>query len=102
MKFLAFAVGVLLSGCTLLPPATAPLGRGEIKSAQAAKDALVVGKSTKADVRRALGEATVIDFASGYEVWVYKERLKEKAKPPPTELVLLFPPSGILAKARMR
>lgn len=38
-------------------PAEAPLGY-----------ALDIGKSTKADVRAALGEAVVVDFASGYEV----------------------------------
>jgi hypothetical protein len=47
-----------------------------------------VGESTSADVRAALGEALVIDFDSGYEVWVYRE------------LVLLFAPSGVLTKAR--
>jgi hypothetical protein len=80
----------------------AQLRPGEILSAQAARDAVSVGKSTKAEVRTSLGEALVIDFASGYEVWVYRERLREKAPPPPTELVLLFAPSGILAKTRIR
>ncbi len=105
MKSLAFAACLFMSGCALVQPPAPPPGPGEIKSAQAAKDVLVAGMSTKADIRRALGEATVIDFPSGYEVWVYKERLKEKAekaKPPAPELVLLFPPSGVLAKARVR
>jgi len=79
---------------------------GEIISAANAKDALVIGKSTKADVRAALGEAVVVDFDSGYEVWVYRERPMDKAqtKPPPprTEFVLLFDPSGILARTRIR
>ena len=102
---LAAAAFTCITGCALLqrPPATtndAPPGPGEIRSAQAAKDALVVGQSTKADVRAALGEAVVIDFASGYEVWVYRERLREKAAPPRSDLVLLFAPSGILAKTR--
>jgi hypothetical protein len=93
-----------ITGCALLqpPPPTAPLRPGEILSAQAAKDAVSVGKSTKAEVRTALGEALVIDFDSGYEVWVYRERLREKAPPPPSELVLLFAPSGMLAKTRIR
>ena len=63
---------------------------------------LAVGKSTKAEVRAALGEAIVVDFESGYEVWVYRERPGEKAKPPATELVLLFEPSGLLTRARIR
>lgn len=110
MTRLALAASIFITGCALLqppPPAEAPLRPGEIVSAQAAKDAVTVGKSTKADVRAALGEALVVDFDSGYEVWVYRERPAKKEKtakppPPPSEFVLLFPPSGILAKTRIR
>ena len=105
MRRLAFIACVSVAGCALSPLQTrepAQLRTGEILSAQAARDAVSAGKSTKADVRAALGEALVIDFDSGYEVWVYRERLREKAPPPPTELVLLFAPSGILAKTRIR
>ena len=75
----------LLAGCAA-PPEPAPPISG---------DALVVGKSTKADVRAALGEGTVASFDSGYEVWVYRERAA-------AELVLLFEPSGILSRKRVR
>jgi hypothetical protein len=78
------------------------LGPGEIPSAQAAENGLSVGKSTKADVRAALGEATVVDFPSGYEVWVYRQRPAEKPPAPAAELVLLFDPSGLLSKTRIR
>jgi len=99
---------VLVAGCSILESPGArksgamPLGPAEVRSARAAADAIAVGKSTKADVRAALGEAVVVDFESGYEVWVYKERRLEKAKPPATELVLLFDASGTLAKTRIR
>jgi hypothetical protein len=83
-------------------PAAAPLGPGEILSAVAAEETLSIGKSTKADFRAALGEAVVVDFASRYEVWVYRERRPEQSLPPGAELVLLFEPSGILAKTRVR
>jgi hypothetical protein len=33
---------------------------------------------------------------------VYRERLREKMPPPATELVLLFEPSGVLARTRIR
>jgi hypothetical protein len=59
-------------------------------------------KSTKADARAALGEAVVVDFASGYEVWVYRDRRRERSAATAAELVLLFPPSGVLAKTRVR
>lgn len=102
----ALAACAMLAGCALVQPQPkpeAPLGPGEVRSAHAAQDALAVGKSTKPDVRAALGEAVVVDFASGYEVWVYRERPAEKEKPAPrAELVLLFAPSGVLAKARVR
>ena len=106
MRFIPL-VFVVLTGCGALSPAPSsreskPLGPAEVRSAQAASEAISVGKSTKADVRAALGKAVVVDFESGYEVWVYRERSPEKAKPPGTELVLLFAPSGILAKTRIR
>ena len=69
---------------------------------QTAFHGLTPGQSTKADVRTALGEAMVIDFESGYEVWVYRERLREKATLSATEFVLLFAPSGIVTKTRIR
>jgi hypothetical protein len=101
------AACAFLGGCAgLTPPAAKPeaaaLGPGEIFSAQAARGAITVGTSTKADVRAALGKAVTIDFESGYEVWVYRERLREKATPPRTEFVLLFDPSGILTATRVR
>ena len=94
----------LLAGCALTEPRPAerPLGPGEILSAQAADNALSVGTSTKADVRAAFGEATVVDFASGYDVWVYRERQDPKGATRPGELVLLFEPSGVLSKTRVR
>jgi hypothetical protein len=49
-----------------------------------------------------LGEAVVIPFDSGYEVWVYREKPKDEAPSPRTELVLLFAPSGIVTKTRIR
>ena len=101
-----FFILLLLGGCSSLQPspkpAQKPLGPGEILSAQAARDALAVGSSTKADVRAALGQAVVVDFSSGYEVWVYRERPKEESTASKTELVLLFSPSGILSKTRVR
>jgi hypothetical protein len=100
------AAYALLGACAAVQPPPKPaatvLGPGEIRSARAGEDALAVGKSTKADVRAALGEATVVDFASGYEVWVYREPTQEKEPAARAELVLLFAPSGILTRTRVR
>ena len=106
MKFGAFLL-LLLTGCALMAPprpADTPLRRGEVRSIPQAKGALTIGKSTKAEVRAALGEATVVGFDSGYEVWVY--RLTRE--PPVTgdagraEFVVLFSPAGVVTKTRVR
>lgn len=92
---------LILAGCAT-PTRTPPPGPGEVASAQAARDAVILGKSTKAEVRATLGKGTEIPFDTGYEVWVYRQQLKEKEKPPRSELVLLFDRAGILSKARLR
>ena len=58
---------------------------------------------SKADVIAALGVATVMRFDSGYEVWVYLVRqpsARDRAES--SELVMLFTPSGVVAKVRVR
>jgi hypothetical protein len=104
---LAFAYCACAAGCAVFQPPptkaeTATLLPGEIISAQAAKDTISIGTSTKSDVTAALGQAVVIPFDSGYEVWVYREKTQDKAPPPRTEFVLLFAPSGIVTKTRIR
>jgi hypothetical protein len=80
-------VCVLLAGC-----ATEPTPKPSLVQTLSS---LTIGRSTKSEVRAALGEGTVVNFDSGYEVWVYRQ-------PPAAELVLLFEPSGILSKTRVR
>ena len=106
MKLLVITCA-LVGGCALVPAPKAtsenqPLGPAEIRSAQSAAEAIAIGKSTKADVRATLGEAVVVDFESGYAVWVYREPPRAKASIQASELVLLFDPSGLLAKTRIR
>ena len=69
---------------------------------QSARDTITVGRSTRADVAAALGKATVIPFDSGYEVWVYRWRGAQPTTRAATELVVLFEPSGLVKKARVR
>ena len=69
--------------------------------ADEAADAVLGGHSTKADVIAVLGEGRVVHFDNGFEVRAYqfgeqKPRLRE------TELVVLFDPSGSVAKTRLR
>ena len=70
-------------------------------SMQSASDSITSGKSSKADVLAALGAATVINFDSGYEVWVYRVKSREPAETK-AEFVILFSPDGVVKKTRLR
>jgi len=75
--------------------------------AQNAEAAISIGKSTKADVLAALGKTALISFDSGFEVWVYQVTGDMSAravwgKPAKTEFVVLFAPSGVVTKTRLR
>ena len=80
---------------------TAPPFREQALSMPAAGNRITAGKTTKADVRATLGEAKVITFDSGFEVWVYKGRYAADV-PAQAEFVVLFAPSGVVKKFRMR
>ena len=97
MRALLVVCALLASCATQPPPKPAPAPSLAERSAS-----LAIGKSTKSDVRAALGEGTVVNFDSGYEVWVYRQPAVEKPPRPAAELVLLFEPSGILSKTRVR
>jgi hypothetical protein len=118
LAFCACAAGCAITGATPVTAAATTV------SARDARDAIIIGKSTKAGVVAALGKATVVSFDSGFEVWVYqiqgekfsgeasamaswvgrilhagaeKGRARGKA-----EFVVLFAPSGVVAKTRIR
>ncbi len=98
-----FATG----GCAPMSgPAVAEGGPGVIQAQgitpPAAQSSIVIGKSTKADVQTALGQATRIPFDSGFEVWVYRWPGAQKTHRAATELVILFEPTGVVKKTRVR
>lgn len=98
---LALALVACCAGCASLPSTTpsavvTPL-RKKVIAADRVKNAAAIGRSTKADVAAALGETLVISFDTGYEVWVYR-----LGNAPHAEFVILFEPSGRVAKTRMR
>ncbi len=79
------------------------------ESIQPANAAISIGTSTQADVLAALGRATVVKFDSGYEVWVYRGKspdttsnLASDTATKPAELVILFAPSDVVKKARIK
>ena len=99
---LALAAGLCLTACgSLTANRIGPPFRDPTMSMQAAQDAVAVGKATQAEVLAVLGPATQIAFDSGYAVWIYRAR---PAKPDAhrAELVILFAPSGIAKKSRLR
>jgi outer membrane protein assembly factor BamE (lipoprotein component of BamABCDE complex) len=117
----ALAFAVCISGCmtqgSTIPTAVVTPARTKVISPDRMVDAVAIGRSTKADVMAALGETLVISFDTGYEVWVYRLASHRPAKAAPAqriartgpetpgttaEFVVLFGPSGVVAKTRIR
>jgi hypothetical protein len=115
----AFCAG--FSGCAGPGASSVTTGSAtpaNILSADDARNAVTIGKSTKSDVIAALGKTMVISFDSGFEVWVYKvkddaaakagsrERIglarSEQGNLDTMEFVVLFEPSGVVTKTRIR
>ena len=69
---------------------------------QNASDAITIGQATKADVLAALGPTTAVKFDSGFEVWVYGAKSSSEKEAAQAEFVILFAPSGIVKKTRIR
>jgi hypothetical protein len=106
--FMLFAFCLSLAGCAGAPgffnAAKVPPFRDQKMTMENARDAVAAGKATKADVIAALGDATVIRFDSGFEIWVYRAMSAgaKSAAPGAAEFVILFAPSGIVKKTRIR
>ena len=104
--------GLVLAGCLWLAGCAGPLGffdsqvtalpfRDPGLSMQSASDMVAAGKASKADVIAALGPGVVVKFDSGFEVWVYRSK-PARATASSAEFVVLFGPSGIVQKTRIR
>lgn len=100
------ALAVCIAGCATRAPTTtsevATARRAALVAPERAADAVVIGESTRADVIAALGKALTLRFDSGYEVWVYRHGRQEDARDATAEFVILFAPSGIVKKTRIR
>ena len=104
--FSASLICLGLAGCAgpsagSKPHAGVPGFRDPAMSIQSAYAAIAIGTSTRAEVLMALGPAIVVKFDSGHEVWVYRDKSPEKAVTP-AELVILFAPSGVVKKTRIK
>lgn len=99
---IAIASCLLLTACgSLTGGSTAPPFRDPNLSMQSAQESMAVRRTTQAEVLSALGPATEIHFDSGYSVWVYRARPAEPDADR-AELVILFVPSGVVKKTRLR
>ncbi len=110
------ALAVALCACSTAPKATS--ATPQPKAPAAVMDTVQLGTSTKAELAALLGKAhNSAVFDSGYEVWVYEfnptvaeigsagaatRLLRGRAMRGKTEVVLLFAPSGVATKMRLR
>ena len=94
-------VAALLTGCAVLGTNAVPAFRDPALSMPSAHAKVIPGQSTRQDVLAALGPATVVTFDSGFEVWAYRTQAT-RAFPARAELIILFGPSGLVRKTRLR
>jgi hypothetical protein len=105
---LVFAACLWFAGCAdthgFFNTAKVPPFRDQKMTLEDASNAITAGTATKADVIAALGAATIVRFDSGFEVWVYpaRSRAAAAASAGAAEFVILFAPSGIVKKTRIR
>ena len=118
---IAFVFGLCAGACATqsqtTPSAVVTSPTAKTLTQARGMDAVVIGRSTKADVIAALGESLAIRFDNGYEVWVYhladdkaasrgrrgKSGSADDTRPGESaEFVVLFQPSGVVAKTRVR
>src|SRR6185436_11171927 len=106
----AVSLAACIAGCATYEPSGPPAAvvspdERKVIAPHRAQNAVVIGKSTRADVRAALGETLAVSFDSGYEVWVYRlagEKTATARRDASGEFVILFAPSGLVAKTRIR
>ena len=111
-KILQFALVLIF--ITVLS-ACASTGNGAMKTLtqEHAAQTIVIGKSTKAEVNAAYGDAAITHFDSGYELWLYQVGYAKVVDSLPyvnllvssadntRELSILFDKSGIVKRYQL-
>jgi len=92
---LSLVLVTLLAGCA--SQSAAPPG-AQIAAERLAQ-AVVPGRTTKAELLAAFGATQSIRFDSGFEAWVYQSPAGGGRF---TEFVLLIDPAGVVSKTRSR
>ena len=113
MKRLATVALIALLGLCAAGCSTVGNGRLALLDAAQAQALLVPGRTTRDDVRQALGDGAVIRFQSGLETWHYDYRegiakgwddvpyinlIVARLDRPTKELVILFDAQGVLRR----
>ena len=93
MKRLALIVPMLLAACS----GTRALQASKPVPYATLEQTVLVGSSTREQVRAALGDSTAIRFDSGNEVWMYTYPAASGAQ---GEYVILFGGDGVVRKVR--
>ena len=108
---LAAVMAAALTGCAMSGAENRPLIDERTLNAR-----IVHGATTRADIFAAFGTASIVNFDSGYEVWIYKDTtgaprllryvpvvglgaglIPDRKR----ELVILFGPDGVVRKSRL-
>lgn len=120
--YFAFTLlSAVLTGCQTVGNGraleAAPVGPQTVDATGKIASPVVPGVSTKADVAREWGTASVTTFPSGYEVWVYQQTVgvpkllnylpivqwfTTNIEDRTAEVALLFAPNGVLKKMEHR
>lgn len=109
LAFMMLAAAAALAGCAAggrieengpgIAPRTAP--QAAFAAAQAAEGKVHVG-DTRDQVAAALGPSNILQFESGWQVWIYRWPGADNSTRAATELVILFEPNGTVRKMRVR
>jgi outer membrane protein assembly factor BamE (lipoprotein component of BamABCDE complex) len=106
---LSFAICVALAGCAAVGKLEEN-GPGIIRkaspqaafaAAEAARERVHVG-DTRDQVAAALGPSNIVQFASGWQVWIYRWPGADNSTRAATELIIAFEPHGTVRKLRVR
>ncbi len=96
------AMALLLGACSV---GNIKLSDFKVRQNVGQTNAVEVGKSTKSEVRAALGVPRALPFENGYEVWLYRFEPAPglpTARSRATEYVILFDQAGVVKKVRTR
>lgn len=94
MKRLPFLGALLLAAC-----ASQPAPPGAQVPLERLSQAVVPGRTTKAELIAAFGATKSVRFDSGYEAWVYQSPAGGGRF---AEFVILLDPAGVVSKTRTR